>query len=459
MNSERNKWLAILFSGFIFILSLLFLNSYNLSSKGRIVIAIMFFSIILWLLKPIPYSIAGILGLLIMYFLRVDSFSNLFSGFSSKGWFFFLGVLILGHTISKTEIGKKITIIILFISRGNKLLLAIYLPFMLMIQALIMPSATARTTILSPIFTETLKNYRLKQNEGFSKYIMLNLGVLNPISSSAYLSGGASAIIAGEIINNYGIGINWLTWMAYLWLPITLIIIISSYSLFFVYNYHSLRIIKLSNSEHYQIKPLSFTEKYVLFIVSIVIILWILGSFISITPAVPALIGVVLLYLPSFGICNVKDLRNIDWDLIIFIGVSLSLANLLISTGAGKWLAEHITYSARTISTGNLYFIYTSFGFLVLIRLIFPSSTTYNACVLPAMLAVSVNTEINLVNIAFTTILAGTISFFPIQSISSLIMFERNYYKITDTVITGFILLFSTFLVIILAINYYWPYL
>jgi len=423
----------------------------NLNSKAKIVVFTMFFALVLWIFKPIPYSITGLMSLSLMYFFKVDTFSNIFSGFSSAGWFFFFGVLILGYSVLKTDISGRIALVVLKIAK-NKIIFPICLPFLLIFQALIIPSATARTMFLSPIFFNMIKKSGFKKGDSFSRFIMLNLGILNPISSSAYLSGGASTIIAGEVMSNHGIPINWLLWLKYLWMPITLVIIFSSYQLFFLYNYKSINTLPLSIE---MILPkieknINFQEKCLIIIIFFVIILWIIGSYLNISTAIPAILGVIFLYFPGINLLVIDDLKKINWDLLIFIGVSISLANLIISSGAGRWLAEYIFDCAYFLSNTRQVFFLMIFLLLSLVRLIFPNLTTYNACVLPAVLSATSYLNEELLSMAIITILAGIVSFFPIQSISSLLLFENNYYTMSDTIITGFTILVSVFIVIIL---------
>jgi len=437
----------------ILIFSILFIEIPNINNKAKVVVFTMFFALLLWIVKPIPYSISGLLFLIIMYFFKVNTFSNIFSGFSSTGWFFFFGVLTLSHAVLKTDISERIALVVMKISK-NVFIFAIFLPFLLIFQALILPSGTARAILLSPIFHNLLKKSGIKKDDSFSRFLMLNLGILNPIASSAYLSGGASTIIAGEVMSNHGIPMNWLLWLKYFWIPITLVVVFSSYQLYFFYNYHSLNIsslsIKIDSTEI--AKKISFEEKCVILIIILVVLLWIVGSYLNISNAIPTLFAIILLYFPGINLLQIDDLKKINWDLLIFIGVSISLANLIISSGAGKWLAEYIFNYAQLLSNSRFTFFLTLFILLFLIRLIFPSATTFNACILPAVLSSAGHTNHDLLLIAIITILSGMVCFLPFQNIPNLLLFDKGYYRIMDTVITGFIIIISAFIAIIFTL-------
>lgn len=450
MQKKKFEFVFTLLCLITLLILIFYVNIPDLNHKAKIVVFTMFFALLLWIFKPLPYSITGLMSLVLMYFFKVDTFSNIFSGFSSTGWFFFFGILILGYAVLKTDISEKVALVAIRFSK-NKIIFAFCLPFLLIFQSLIMPSATARTILLSPIFYNTIKKSNCENKASFSRYVMLNLGILNPISSSAYLSGGASTVIAGEIMSNYGIPINWILWLKYFWLPITLVIIFSSYQLFFLYNYKSINTLPLSVEIVLPkiAKKISFQEKCLITIIIFIILSWIIGSYLNVSTAIPALLGIIFLYFPGINLLVVDDLKKINWDLLIFIGVSISLANLIISSGAGKWLAEYIFNYAYFLSNTRFTFLLMIFLLLSLVRLIFPNLTTYNACILPAVLSAASYLNEELLPMAIITILAGIVSFFPIQNISSLLLFEKNYYTISDTIITGFTIFVSVFVVII----------
>jgi di/tricarboxylate transporter len=305
--------------------------------------------------------------------------------------------------------------------------------------------------LLSPIFYNLLKKSNFNEKDPFFRFVMLNLGILNPIASSVYLSGGASTIIAGEVMLNHGIPVNWLLWLKYLWMPVSLLIILSSYQLNFIYNYflfnrHSL-IIKIEEEEIGN--QISIKEKWIISVIFLVLFLWIAGSYLNISNAIPPLIAIILFYFPGINVLNIDDLKKINWNLLIFIGVSISLANLIISSGAGKWLAQYIFFYTQKLSNSRVTFFIILFSMLVLIRLIFPNLTTFNACILPAVLSAADHMHFELLNIAIITILSGVVCFLPFQNISSLLLFENGYYTLNDTILTGFVLTFSIIFVII----------
>jgi len=428
----------------------------DLDREAYIVIIVFFITLFFWISKITFYSITGILALVVLYLLGIDSFSSIFSGFSSQSWFFLLSVLILGEAILKTNIGKKSAIILLKITKGKKEILALIMPFLLVLSALFIPSGSARTTILSPILLEStkIKNFNFNEDDGFVRFLALNLGMLNPVSSLAFLSGGASTIIAAEIMNKYGVFTNWFSWCYKFFLPITFILIVSSYLLFFIYKFlFSSEISVLNISSSYFDICLNFRDIYVIVVIIIVIIFWIIGSYINISNAIPPLLGIVLLYLPKLNICDENDLKNINWDLILFFGISISFANLIISTGAGEWFARYIVLLSKAINFKNLYLRYFYFILLSIIRLFFPSLTTFFICILPAIFSSALVMGISLSEISLVAILSGSVTFFPIQTVASLIMFEKKYFKIFDTVICGLILFFSNILLI--TIIYY----
>jgi hypothetical protein len=64
------------------------------------------------------------------------------------------------------------------------------------------------------------------------------------------------------------------------------------------------------------------------------------------------------------------------------------------------------------------------------------------------MLSTTLALDMSLTEISLITILSGGIIFFPIQTVVSLIIFDKKHYITLGTVVSGFILFFSNILLV-----------
>src|SRR5262249_55968540 len=71
--------------------------------------------------------------------------------------------------------------------------------------------------------------------------------------------------------------------------------------------------------------------------------LWLTDRIHGLSPAIPALIGAVLLLLPGVGVLSWKVFeQKLAWGIILSIGASLSLAAAMTESGAAAFLSRQV---------------------------------------------------------------------------------------------------------------------
>ena len=79
-------------------------------------------------------------------------------------------------------------------------------------------------------------------------------------------------------------------------------------------------------------------------------LLWFTDFVHGMHPAVPALIALVIILLPRIGIMSWTEFeRELGWSNFFVIATALSIANVLVTTGAAVWFSELIVGSATNL--------------------------------------------------------------------------------------------------------------
>ena len=74
-----------------------------------------------------------------------------------------------------------------------------------------------------------------------------------------------------------------------------------------------------------------------------VILFWATQNFTKLDTTVVCLLGACLLFLPKFGVLNWSDAhKGVSWQIVLVCGGGVSLGEMLMKTGAAKWLATSI---------------------------------------------------------------------------------------------------------------------
>jgi sodium-dependent dicarboxylate transporter 2/3/5 len=86
--------------------SVLKLDGAELTQQGRVVLGVLLFCLLLWIAEPIPFHIAGLVGMILLALLKAESFVNVVKlGFGNDTVLFFIGVLALSAAITKSGLG------------------------------------------------------------------------------------------------------------------------------------------------------------------------------------------------------------------------------------------------------------------------------------------------------------------------------------------------------------------
>jgi hypothetical protein len=198
--------------------------------------------------------------------------------------------------------------------------------------AFLMPSAITRNAVLIPAYRDTLRAWALHTDRA-GRALMLALGILNPLASSAILTGGVSSMTASAIIGDF----SWLRWFVLMAVPYYALILVGGIALrIMVGRFESRRDISENPPA---VAPLSRPELTTIVILALVSALWLTDFLHGLSPAILALLGALLLCCPKFGVLRWKDFEGgPSWGLILTVGASLSLSHAMIAAGTVDWV-------------------------------------------------------------------------------------------------------------------------
>jgi len=451
------KWWAIISALVILGIGLMMSTPQGLTNEGKIAISILLFAIVLWITKAFPYTICGVLILIVMYFSGIgNSFNEFAIGFSSSTVFFVLSVMLVGQSVCVSGLSSRIAMMLLSLSNGKQYRLAIVTPIFIIILTLLIPSAMVRIMILKPTFKEVFEHSVVNKANSFSKYIMFMLGVLNPMASFIFLSGGAAPIFAAEIMSKFDQNITWVKWFLYMGLPVLLVYLLATLVLYLIYSPHFSKGSLFLPIEKNTFTTLNSQEKYVLFVIGLMLISLVVASFFGVPSAIPAMLGAVMLFLPGIGVLKQKHLFLIDWNLIFMIGVALSVSNCLIKNGSIDQIARIIFDFVSITITSRYTIVFSIVLLLTLSRLAFTSLLAFLAVVMPATLALATKLQLDCITICLIIVLTSSILFFPFQMNTYLVASEGEAYTLKDSITTGWIIFNSS--IIVVSLFFYFVY-
>lgn len=125
----------------------------GLEREMQLVLTVFLLTIVLWVTKPVPFTISSVLAMSLLFALGItDSFDAAVSGFASELVFFLFLLILLGNTVSKTGLDERAAQQVM--SRESTPRKTIRsLSANLFALSFFMPSAVARTVTFIPLST------------------------------------------------------------------------------------------------------------------------------------------------------------------------------------------------------------------------------------------------------------------------------------------------------------------
>jgi di/tricarboxylate transporter len=196
------RWIAIALS--IYILALLAPSPAGLSYAGQAVLGVALAGVALWASEAVPLGFAGIFVLVLLGTTPAAPGSTTFGGFAAPVVFFLIGAVALGTAVERTGLAARIASLLVRSAGGSPNRLYIQMLAALPGLAFLMPSAITRNAVLIPAYRDTLTAMGIAQSSRTGRALMLALGVLNPLASSAILTGDHQRLFMAALVRSYG---------------------------------------------------------------------------------------------------------------------------------------------------------------------------------------------------------------------------------------------------------------
>lgn len=435
------SWVAVALT--IYLSSRLLPLPAGLSDTGQAVLGVAFAGVALWVSEAVPLGFIAFFVLALLGMIRSGGEWVNFAGFASPVVFFLIGSVALGTAVETTGLAGRIGKFLVRRAGGSPRRLYVQMLISLPGLAFLMPSAITRNAVLIPAYCDTLTAMGINQSGRIGRALMLALGILNPLASSALLTGGITSMTASEFISD----LSWFRWFALMAVPYYLLILLGAGVLRLMVGRFEEHCVLTESSE--RSPPFSVREKKTLAVFLLVSFLWLTDFIHGWSPAIPALLGAVLLVCPVIGVLTWKDFEaRLSWGLVLTVGASLSLAHAMTSAGTTDWLGQQFILMSAGITQRPLILLA---GIIIAATVIHIAITNLAACVallIPIAMTVAHTAGLNpTVCALIVTIATNSVILYPTQTASNLIAYEGGYFGATDVGRFGLAMLALTIVV------------
>ncbi len=431
--------------------SVLKLDGAELTQQGRVVLGVLLFCLLLWIAEPIPFHIAGLVGMILLALLKAETFVNVVKlGFGNDTVLFFIGVLALSAAITKSGLGRRVSMLILRLT-GNKTQFII-LGFLIAGALIGMWITTlAAAAMLMPLARSIAEEEGLeagKSRFGKALFIAVAWGALIGGAGSP-AGGGANNLAIGFVRDTLNIEITFAGWMLY-GVPCMLLLILPAWWILLAFFKPEIKCIRRSSEElkreFASLSKMTHNERSTMVIFLLTVVLWLvskpLGDWIGvkIPTSLPAVLGACLFFLPGVTDIKWKDVESdISWSGILLIASGISLGMLVYQSGAAQWLAMLLLGNIGALPV--LVQIISVILIVSILKLGLSSNTVTATVVIPIMIAVASQLGLSPLGIVMPAAMTLNIAFILVTSTpTSVIPYSTGYFSIADMAKSGVVM-------------------
>lgn len=425
----------------------------DLSPEGQRVLAVMGMAVALWITQAFPLAVTGLLAVILLVLIRgVPNVETALIGFSSPVAYFLIGVLAIGLAAKKSGLAEHAARVFMSKARGNPRLLFIQMIASFPVMAFLMPSATTRNAILVHIYEKVLSTWHIPQGAPLAKAVMLSLGSLNRLASTALLTGGMVPVFAASLLG----GVEWFRWFLLLAVPYYTLLAVGGILLYLRYR-SAFKVfpaaVVLSDRRQWSVQ-----ETKVVAVVVIAALLWFSESLHGLPPTVPALIALVLVLAPGTGVLSWSEFeRDLGWSNFFVLATAVSLANALVKSGVADWLAAGIMEAVIPFKETPVVLVLVFMVASSLVRVTIPNIEGYLALVFPVSISLAGGLGLNPLVCALAVMIAGDAAFFyPAQSASGVVVYTRGHVSGGGIFWFGVIMSLVAYATVLLVALPYW---
>jgi di/tricarboxylate transporter len=275
--------------------------------------------------------------------------------------------------------------------------------------------------------------------------------MLNPLASSALLTGGIASIAAATLLG----GFSWLRWFALMAVPY--------YALIFLGGLY-LRLMvgpfergTADDAATARAPPLSAAEIKTLVVLALTATLWLTDAWHHLSPAIPALMAAIVLLAPGLGALSWKTFEaKLSWGLILTVGASMSLARSMTESGAAAWLGSLFVTQLTALTISPPVVIALLVVAVALVHLAITNLAACMALLIPIAVTIAEAAHLNpLVCGLVVTIAVDAIILYPVQTAANLLAYEAGYFHTADVRRLGLGMLLLTIVVALLVLPYW----
>jgi len=370
-----------------------------------------------------------------------------------------VGILTLGLAVHRSGLAERLAVYLIRFAGGSPKLLYVQMLAAFAGLTFALPSASTRGAIMVHVYEQVMERWGVEKTAPLNKAVMMAMGGLNRLGSTALLAGGITPVVASALIADFGVidDFSWGKWFILMAVPFYLILICGGVAVFLMYR-SGFTLHQGAGAVDLKAGPIEGKEIRAGLIAIGTALLWFTDFAHGLPPVVPALIAMTVILLPGVGLLTWREFeQNMGWTNFFVIASSLSLANALIVSGAAEWFADTLVGSVEGLR-GHPYLILLAMaGAAAAVRVVMPNIAGYLAFIIPVAMSTGAALGLNPVVCGLAVVVVGdSVVFYPASATASVFIYQRAEIKASEVVRMGIIMTVIAIGVLFTVVLPYW---
>jgi len=395
----------------------------GLPPQGQRALAVMGLAVVLWATEALPVAVTGLASVVLLILVgAISDVEIALYGFSQPVPYFLIGILTLGLAVHRSGLAQRMAIYLIRFAGGGSRMLYVQLLMSFALLTFALPSASTRGAIMVHVYEQVMAHWNIPREASLNKAVMLAMGSLNRLGSTALLAGGITPVVASSLLGDF----SWTRWFILMAVPFYTILAVGG-TVVFLYFRAGFRLQAVPDFSNLAPGPISAPEIKAGLIALGTALLWFTDFAHGLNPAVPALIAMVIILLPGTGLLSWEEFeRNVGWSNFFVIATSLSLAQAIIVSGAAAWLAGILVGGVAAVGNSPLLLLLAFATSSAVVRLAMPNIAGYLAFTIPVAMSTGAGLGLNPLVCGLAAVIVGdSVVYYPAGAASSVFIFQR----------------------------------
>ncbi len=313
----------------------------GLTATGQHALAVVIFTVLLWVSGATPPSVGSLLMIGIVLCFMPEVKPSVFLGFWMQDTIWFILVCFIYSAVLETSgLGKRLTLYVFSIRRLIWIDLAL-LGLNALFSALGMNASFPKLALLFPLVTSVALMSGMGKDDPYVRHLALMINILANTTGTLVYSGFTMNPALGPL---GGFSVNYTTWLQWFFVPALVYTVVSFVIIYFLFLPPQGKSFDpgVAREQRKDLGPVTAKEKKAIAWLAVAVILWATGGYTGLPTGYVAALVAAMIMLPGIGMLTFKDyVQKTDWNAVFMLMGVLAIGTLGV-TGFSKWLWGHI---------------------------------------------------------------------------------------------------------------------